>query len=580
MGTITEFLRQQHRGPFDRPRHVDVPITRLDVSAYLIPTDGPESDGTLEWDHTLMVLVEARGGNLTGLGYTYASYGSAYIVKELLSDIVIGHDALAVEESWWSMLHAVRNIGRPGPAAMAVSAVDAALWDLKARLLNLPLVTLLSSVRDAVPVYGSGGFITYDAARLERQLGGWVAEGIPRVKMKIGRDADQDLRRIATARRAIGDRAELFVDANGAYSTKVALKVAEASADHGVTWFEEPVSSDDLDGLHLLRERMPAFASPTFTEWFGRRRSERRGGIKVILWPDTFNNYFYPGTAKAAVEVLEAAGCRVVIPSRPLCCGRPLYDFGMLDLAKRQLRQILDCLEEDIGAGTPIVGLEPSCVAVFRDELINLFPHDEAAKRLAGQTSTLGEYLKKSNWHPPRLQKKAIMHGHCHQKAVMGFTAEPEVLRQTGLDVKVLDSGCCGMAGSFGFKREHYGVSQRVGDLVVLPAVSRASVDSLIVADGFSCRQQIAQGTNRKALHVAEVLHLALQQDGRSEVHAAFPETDYLARNTLSGPPRRAMPLLIAGAVALGLLTLRHLWRTNHLPGIRREERHGFFTLS
>jgi FAD/FMN-containing dehydrogenase/Fe-S oxidoreductase len=326
--------------------------------------------------------------------------------------------------------------------------------------------------------------------------------------------------------------------------------------------------------------RMPAFASPTFTEWFSRRRSGRQEGNKVILWPDTFNNYFYPGTAKAAVDVLEAAGCRVVIPSRPLCCGRPLYDFGMLDLAKRQLRQILDNLQTDIRAGTPIVGLEPSCMAVFRDELVNLFPHDEAAKRLASQTSTLGEYLKRANWHPPRLQKKAIVHGHCHQKAVMGFTAEPDVLKQTGLDVAVLESGCCGMAGSFGFKREHYDVSQRVGELVVLPAVRRAPVDSLIVADGFSCRQQIAQGTNRKALHLAEVLHLALQQDGQSDVHVAFPESDYLARNQLSGPPRRAIPLLIGGAVVVGLLVLRWLWRNNHRPGTRREERHGFFSVS
>jgi hypothetical protein len=136
------------------------------------------------------------------------------------------------------------------------------------------------------------------------------------------------------------------------------------------------------------------------------------------------------------------------------------------------------------------------------------------------------------------------------------------------------------MAGSFGFKREHYDVSQRVGELVVLPAVRRAPVDSLIVADGFSCRQQIAQGTNRKALHVAEVLHLALQQEGQSDVHAAFPESDYLARNQLSGPPRRAIPLLIGGAVVVGLLVLRWLWRNNHRPGIRREERHGFFSVS
>ncbi|HEU4684886.1 MAG TPA: enolase C-terminal domain-like protein [Nitrospira sp.] len=255
---ITDSVRQHHRSPLDRPRHVDVPISRVDVSAYLIPTDGPESDGTLEWHQTVMVLVEAQGGNLSGCGYSYASYGTAQIIKELLADVVTGHDALAVEDSWRAMTHAVRNVGRPGAAAMAISAVDAALWDLKAKLLNLPLVTLLGSVRDAVPVYGSGGFITYDAARLERQLGGWAAEGIPRVKMKIGRDAAEDVTRVAAARRAIGDRAELFVDANGGYSAKEALRVAEAIVDYGVTWLEEPVSSDDLDGLHLLRDRVPA----------------------------------------------------------------------------------------------------------------------------------------------------------------------------------------------------------------------------------------------------------------------------------------------------------------------------------
>jgi FAD/FMN-containing dehydrogenase/Fe-S oxidoreductase len=305
--------------------------------------------------------------------------------------------------------------------------------------------------------------------------------------------------------------------------------------------------------------RMPAFASPTFTEWFAQRRLDRREGQKIILWPDTFNNYFYPRTARAAVEVLEAAGCRVKIPPRPLCCGRPLYDFGMLDLAKHQLQQIMTCLQDDIRAGTPIVGLEPSCVAVFRDELANLFPHDEQAKRLAQQTLTFGEFLtqRKSEWRPPRLNRKAIVHGHCHHKAVMGFAAEPNLLKQTGLDVEVLDSGCCGMAGSFGFKQEHYEVSQRIGDLAVLPSVREAPQNSLIVADGFSCRQQIDQGTNRKALHAAEVLHMALQQEGELERDGMYPEKEYLRRHQTLGTPRRVLPLLISGGlIALGLLAL------------------------
>lgn len=305
---------------------------------------------------------------------------------------------------------------------------------------------------------------------------------------------------------------------------------------------------------------MPTFASPTFVEWFNRRHPNDPNGDTILLWPDTFNNYFYPHTARAAVEVLEAAGCRVKVPSRPLCCGRPLYDFGMLDLAKRQLRQIMNCLHEEIRVGTPIVGLEPSCVAVFRDELVNLFPHDEQAKRLAQQTMTFGEFLtqRKAEWHPPQLKRKAIVHGHCHHKAVMGFTAEPELLKKTGLDAEILDSGCCGMSGSFGFKRDHYDISQQIGELVVLPSVRKAGRATLIVADGFSCRQQIAQGTTRRALYTAEVLHLALQHDGQSESDASYPETHYLRRNATLGPPRRVMPFLIAGGfLILGALLFR-----------------------
>jgi FAD/FMN-containing dehydrogenase/Fe-S oxidoreductase len=306
----------------------------------------------------------------------------------------------------------------------------------------------------------------------------------------------------------------------------------------------------------IARERrMPAFASPTFTEWFRRRPRQSRGGSSVILWPDTFNNYFYPGTAKAAVEVLEAAGCRIIIPSRPLCCGRPLYDFGMLDLAKRQLRQTLDALKDDVAAGTPMVGLEPSCVAVFRDELSNLFPHDLAAKRLAAQTMTLSEFLRnqRPNWRPPRIDRKALVHGHCHHKAVMGFTAESAVLAQAARDVEILDSGCCGMAGSFGFKREHSEISQRIGELAVLPAVRGAAANELIVADGFSCREQIAQGTSRRALHTAEVLHLALQDDKPSPASTAPPEAEYFDRHHYLGEPRRVLPW-VAAAMAMTLV--------------------------
>jgi len=325
--------------------------------------------------------------------------------------------------------------------------------------------------------------------------------------------------------------------------------------------------------------RLPRFASLTFTEWFGRRR-KRREGTRVLLWPDTFNNYFYPGTARAAVEVLESAGCRINIPSRPLCCGRPLYDFGMLDLAKRQLRQILDCLDDDLAAGTPVVVLEPSCLAVFRDELPNLFPHDEQAKRLAAQTFTLGEFLRlhRSGWRPPPLVGQAMLHGHCHDKAVMGFVEEPRLLAASGLQVETLDSGCCGMAGSFGFKREHYGISQQIGELVLLPAVRRAPPDTLIVADGFSCRQQIEQGTQRRALHIAEVLHRGMHGQGPI-TDGSFAETSYLERHRLSRAPRPLRPWLVSGGVALVLLGL-NWWRRHRRFRMRREDCHGFSAVS
>jgi Fe-S oxidoreductase len=245
----------------------------------------------------------------------------------------------------------------------------------------------------------------------------------------------------------------------------------------------------------------------------------------------------------------------VKIPCRPLCCGRPLYDFGMLDLAKRQLRQILDALADDIMAGTPVVGLEPSCVAVFRDELPNLFPHDEAAKRLAGQTMTLSEFLRRDrpDWRPGRIERKALVHGHCHHKAVMGFAAETEVLKHAARDIQILDSGCCGMAGSFGFKAEHYDVSQRIGELAVLPAVRQASANDLIVADGFSCREQIAQGTSRRAFHTAELLQLTLQNGKASSIPASRHEAEYFTRHHELGEPRRLLPW-VAAAMTVALV--------------------------
>jgi FAD/FMN-containing dehydrogenase/Fe-S oxidoreductase len=290
---------------------------------------------------------------------------------------------------------------------------------------------------------------------------------------------------------------------------------------------------------------IPAFAPETFKTWFHRRKESRlerplsaapyQGeegralapeGTPVLLWPDTFTNYFQPGIAKAAVEVLEAAGFRVIVPKANLCCGRPLYDHGMLDRAQALLLQILDELSPEIEAGIPIVGLEPSCVAVFRDELVNLFPHDERAQALSRQTFLLSEFLETSgkNFPLPQFNRKALLHGHCHHKSLMKMTAEEAVLRRLGIDFQSPAPGCCGMAGSFGFERDKYDISVAIGELELLPAVRHAPPDWLIIADGFSCREQIAQCSPRHALHLAEVLQMALNGEAAPE-SLPYPES-------------------------------------------------------
>jgi L-alanine-DL-glutamate epimerase-like enolase superfamily enzyme len=235
-----------------------VPVERLEVSAYTIPTDAPESDGTLQWDSTTIVVVEAHGGSRVGIGYSYTHALAAELIRDVLLPVVQGRDAIDTPGAWAAMRHAVRNLGWPGLVSSAIAAVDTALWDLKARLLGVSLVTLLGAVRDAIPLYGSGGFTSYSLERLREQLGGWAEEGFAFVKMKVGRHPEDDLERVRAAREAVGGDVELFVDANGAFERKQALAFAETVAGFGVTYFEEPVSSDDLEGLRLLCDRAPA----------------------------------------------------------------------------------------------------------------------------------------------------------------------------------------------------------------------------------------------------------------------------------------------------------------------------------
>jgi FAD/FMN-containing dehydrogenase/Fe-S oxidoreductase len=270
----------------------------------------------------------------------------------------------------------------------------------------------------------------------------------------------------------------------------------------------------------------PEFAERTFRDWFDSRPRIRGGGPRVVLWVDTFNNHFHPEVAIAATEVLEAAGFQVAVPEHKLCCGRPLYDYGMLRLARWHLRQILDALRDDIEAGTPVVALEPSCGAVLRDELQNMLPHDEHAKRLGRQTLSLGEVLAlhAPEWRPPSLDRRALVHLHCHQKATSDTDCDLQVLDQLGLDYEVLDSGCCGLAGSFGYEAgEKYEVSMKAGERVLLPAVREAPKHALVITDGFSCRSQIKHGTDRQALHLAQVLQLALRESAEPSA-PEYPE--------------------------------------------------------
>jgi L-alanine-DL-glutamate epimerase-like enolase superfamily enzyme len=237
---------------------IDARIDAIEIRAYRVPTATPESDGTLAWDSTTLVLVEVHAAGECGIGFTYADASTATMIDTVMRDAILGKDASRIGARWDDMYRASRNLGRDGVTSMAASAVDVALWDLKAKLHGVPLFVLLGATRDRVPVYGSGGFTSYSERDLCEQLSGWIADGVPRVKMKVGRDPSADPARVAAARSAIGERAELFVDANGAYSAQQAVAFARTFAEQRVTWFEEPVYREDYDGTRFVREHAPA----------------------------------------------------------------------------------------------------------------------------------------------------------------------------------------------------------------------------------------------------------------------------------------------------------------------------------
>jgi L-alanine-DL-glutamate epimerase-like enolase superfamily enzyme len=261
-------------------------IENIQMSVYTVPTETPESDGTLQWDKTSLVLVEVLAAGQTGLGYSYADISTAKLIDQSLAPPLLGHDALAIGGAWRKMVDQIRNLGRPGIASMAIAAVDNALWDLKGKLLNLSVAALLGIVRSGIMAYGSGGFTSYSDSKLLDQLGGWAEAGFLAVKMKIGRDAAADIDRVRMARRAIGANVRLFVDANGAYTRKQALYQAHRFREHDVTWFEEPVSSNDLEGLRLIRDAGPpgmdiAAGEYGYDSWYFRRMLSA-GAVDVL----------------------------------------------------------------------------------------------------------------------------------------------------------------------------------------------------------------------------------------------------------------------------------------------------------
>jgi L-alanine-DL-glutamate epimerase-like enolase superfamily enzyme len=310
-------------------------IHHMRVTAYRIPTDQPESDGTYEWEDTTIIVVQLTNDDTTGLGYTYSHQSTATLIHEKLRPLVLGSNAMAIPTTWHAMRHATRNIGHPGLAAAAVAAIDVAMWDLKARLLGISLLTLLGAARTAVPIYGSGGFTSYSESRLVEQLSGWVEQGIPRVKMKVGRDPILDRQRVAAVRQAIGNAPELFVDANGAYSAKQALAQAEQFVDQGVVWFEEPVSSANFPGLRLLRDRAPAGMEITTGEY-----AYEPSDFATLLDAEVVDVLMADATRCSGVTGFLTAAAQCLAKDVPLSCHTAPNLHAHLGCAAQAVRHV------------------------------------------------------------------------------------------------------------------------------------------------------------------------------------------------------------------------------------------------
>jgi FAD/FMN-containing dehydrogenase/Fe-S oxidoreductase len=311
-------------------------------------------------------------------------------------------------------------------------------------------------------------------------------------------------------------------------------------------------------GMAPERE-IPAFAPATLQQWWrDRGGTSNPSGPRVVLWPDTFNNHFHTDVGVACVEAIESAGWQVVMPQGHVCCGRPLYDYGFLDLAERYLRNTLDTLREEIRNGTPIVGMEPSCLAVFKDEVSGMFPHDDDAGRLARCAMHFSEFFERFDIPVPRLERKALVWGHCHHKATGGMDLEHKLLQRMGLDIEPVSGGCCGLAGSWGFEQGHHEISMECGEQALLPAVRDADRDTLVIANGFSCKTQIEQSdASRNALHVAQVIKMA-REHGPDGYQAGPPEKPYYEVKPPAPARRRAVrvgaPVAAAAVVALGAI--------------------------